>query len=535
MVADLPPVSPSRSMEAPFGFAGSEACGTYKLQAPAASALAALVSPAAYASFCRASSSAVLPHLFMAGTNAADQHSNQLHVVGYVEETCEVECSCRLVHPPEVHALALLPSLGGSELTSLSPDHEETGATEAREASNADNGEGDAAREERPRETLSFFTAFPDQNTRYAADRCVLWRSSVDFPSPAVSLLDAEEEEESLPSSRSAASLHRPSIVSELKSSQSRFQPIRKLVVPRGDPDDVLGSATAGGREPQLLVMMEGSCELFKATESSFESCALLPADPHHRYTAVTFDHHHPHTIVAAEAREDALGGMNVFGSGGSLRIFDLREKTNARRCGAESPAGKRDAHAVNPHGRLAAPLSIDFNPNLSFSFVSGASDGCVAYWDGRTLQRPLQVLRDVHSHWVTSVSFNAFHDQLLLTASTDNTVKLHHAETLSVRRSPLSSSLLRGGEKRRELDAFSAESESGAEAGAGGGDSPENAKKGWRDSSSEIVYSYEGGEDSVVAVAWAAHEAWACAALTAEGCISFHQVPPKEKYRILL
>lgn len=30
-----------------------------------------------------------------------------------------------------------------------------------------------------------------------------------------------------------------------------------------------------------------------------------------------------------------------------------------------------------------------------------------------------LQILRDVHSHWVTHAALNPFHDQLLLTAGT--------------------------------------------------------------------------------------------------------------------
>nr|CEL65176.1 TPA: WD domain, G-beta repeat-containing protein [Neospora caninum Liverpool] len=531
MLADRPPVSSSRStVEASYASAGAVACCTYKLPSPTARTLASLASPPEYASFCRSSSSSgLLPHLFLAGTSAADQRSNQLHVVGYVEETGEVECSCRLIHPPEIHAVALVPSL---DSVSLSRDDalEETAGTK-REERRGDETDGQAGREERSTGTVSFFTAFPDPGTRYATDRCVLWRSGVEFPLPAFGLLDGEEgREESQPRPRAAAI--QPSIVSELSSARKRFDPIRKLVVPRGDTEGGVGAETAAARGSEVLVMMEGRCEVFKATDASYETCMLLPADSQHRFSAVTFDPHEPRTIIAAQARDDSLGGFNVFGNGGTLRVFDVRENGPPVSPVSSYQTGTgRGACACNPHGPIAAPLSIDCNPNLSFSFVTGASDGSATYWDRRLLKRP--VLRDIHSHWVTSVSFNGFHDQLLLTASTDNTVKLHHAEPLGVSKSPLSPhTILDEPPESGKENPFRLEGAHGADAGAGDG---RKERTEHAEDSPELISSYEGSEDSVVAVAWAADDAWAYAALTAEGRISFHQVPPKEKYRILL
>ncbi|CBZ50564.1 conserved hypothetical protein [Neospora caninum Liverpool] len=487
MLADRPPVSSSRStVEASYASAGAVACCTYKLPSPTARTLASLASPPEYASFCRSSSSSgLLPHLFLAGTSAADQRSNQLHVVGYVEETGEVECSCRLIHPPEIHAVALVPSL---DSVSLSRDDalEETAGTK-REERRGDETDGQAGREERSTGTVSFFTAFPDPGTRYATDRCVLWRSGVEFPLPAFGLLDGEEgREESQPRPRAAAI--QPSIVSELSSARKRFDPIRKLVVPRGDTEGGVGAETAAARGSEVLVMMEGRCEVFKATDASYETCMLLPADSQHRFSAVTFDPHEPRTIIAAQARDDSLGGFNVFGNGGTLRVFDVRENGPPVSPVSSYQTGTgRGACACNPHGPIAAPLSIDCNPNLSFSFVTG----------------------------------------------TDNTVKLHHAEPLGVSKSPLSPhTILDEPPESGKENPFRLEGAHGADAGAGDG---RKERTEHAEDSPELISSYEGSEDSVVAVAWAADDAWAYAALTAEGRISFHQVPPKEKYRILL
>ncbi|PFH36208.1 WD domain, G-beta repeat-containing protein [Besnoitia besnoiti] len=503
--SDLSPLPGSPGSEPPYGSATTVACCTYKLDAPTAATLVALPSPDAYASFCRsASASSLLPHLFLAGTTAADQQSNQLHVLGYAEETCEVECSARLRHAPEIHALALLPA------SSVAPD---AAASDEQQSS-----EGMGEEEEKcPTGSLAFFTAFPDRSTRFATDRCVLWRSPAVFPSPAGSLLDCGEKDEMVREASQPAELQ-PVQVAELASgSNKRFSPIRKLVSPRGDDR---GFEESGREGEELLVLMDDCFEVFQRTEASYDSVSEILAEPQHRFCSAAFAFNEPHTVAAVTAREDSLGGACVYGSGGRLQIFDLRASTRAV------------ASAVNPHGAFAAPLAIDSNPNLSFSLVSGASDGSVAFWDWRMLHHPA-ILRDIHSHWVTSVAFNAFHDQLLLTASTDSTVKLHHAEPLAVGRSlpPRAGGVSSSGVKR---DNGSIEGDDTHAADAGAGDGGRQREKR-EETSHELISTYEGSEDSVAAVAWASDDAWVFAALTAEGRVSFHQVPPKEKYRILL
>ena len=70
------------------------------------------------------------------------------------------------------------------------------------------------------------------------------------------------------------------------------------------------------------------------------------------------------------------------------------------------------------------AVRSIDFNPNKQYHLCAGADDGSLAVWDSRQAAQPLSWGR-YHSHWVWSVRYNTFHDQLILSAGSDSRVLL--------------------------------------------------------------------------------------------------------------
>lgn len=88
------------------------------------------------------------------------------------------------------------------------------------------------------------------------------------------------------------------------------------------------------------------------------------------------------------------------------------------------------------------------------------------------------------HSHWITQVGYNPFHDQLLATAGSDSNVQLWKTT-----------------------------------AGAGG-------------TRSKLVQQTQ-HEDSVYALCW--HDAWHYASLSYDGNVVVSRVPMEEKYRILL
>ena len=50
-----------------------------------------------------------------------------------------------------------------------------------------------------------------------------------------------------------------------------------------------------------------------------------------------------------------------------------------------------------------------------------------------------------------------------------------------------------------------------------------------------KLVRSFDENEDSVYAVAWSVADAWLVAALSYDGRVVMHHVPPPEKYKILL
>ncbi len=48
-----------------------------------------------------------------------------------------------------------------------------------------------------------------------------------------------------------------------------------------------------------------------------------------------------------------------------------------------------------------------------------------------RNIKEPVKILHG-HSHWVWSVRYNRYHDQLLVSSSSDNLVKLWNVQSIS-------------------------------------------------------------------------------------------------------
>ncbi|KAF0297261.1 EARP-interacting [Amphibalanus amphitrite] len=172
------------------------------------------------------------------------------------------------------------------------------------------------------------------------------------------------------------------------------------------------------------------------------------------------------------------------------VRGFDLR-------CGQQAwTVENADAQLVR---------DLDFNPNKQYYLATCGDDCRVKFWDIRKPTAPLKVLVD-HSHWVWRVRFNHFHDQLVLTSSSDWRVLLTSAASLS-------------SEPYGHLldDDDDGPAQSGAQLADG------------------QLACCEEHEDSVYAAEWSSADPWTYASLSFDGRLVVSRVPRQVKYKILL
>ncbi|XP_023323899.1 EARP-interacting protein [Eurytemora carolleeae] len=151
-----------------------------------------------------------------------------------------------------------------------------------------------------------------------------------------------------------------------------------------------------------------------------------------------------------------------------------------------------------------SAIRSLDFNPNKQYYLASGGDDGSVNIWDSRQATQPLSNSR-LHSHWVWSVRFNSFHDQLLLSSGSDSRVLLISQASLSSE--PYRQSL-------EDDDKPGGGQESVLEDG--------------------IIQTFTDHEDSVYTAEWSSVDPWTFASLSYDGRLVIGHVPKSIKYRIL-
>lgn len=83
------------------------------------------------------------------------------------------------------------------------------------------------------------------------------------------------------------------------------------------------------------------------------------------------------------------------------------------------------------PNAHTPIVRDVDHNPNKPWHLATCGDDRAVRIWDTRKHDAPLLTLRE-HSHWVWTVRFNGSHDLLLLSGSTDASVNIWLASSVS-------------------------------------------------------------------------------------------------------
>lgn len=148
-----------------------------------------------------------------------------------------------------------------------------------------------------------------------------------------------------------------------------------------------------------------------------------------------------------------------------------------------------------NAHRQLARDL--DFNPNRQFHLASVGDDAALNIWDYRNGKEPIFSRTD-HSHWVWTVRYNTYHEQLLLTGSSDARALLTAAASVCC-------------------------------------DTDDDGKKLSQVLEDGVLQSYEQHEDSVYCAEWSAAEPWTFASLSYDARLVLSRVPRHFKYKILL
>lgn len=168
-----------------------------------------------------------------------------------------------------------------------------------------------------------------------------------------------------------------------------------------------------------------------------------------------------------------------------------------------------------NAHGQLVRDLN--FNPNKQYYLASCGDDCKAKFWDIRKTSEPVKVLSD-HSHWVWSIRYNSFHDQLVLTSSSDSRVIL--TNTTSISSEPFGNNITADDDDEENDDSYGFEDSM-----------KENANEPMKDG---LIMKYE-HEESVYAAEWSSSEPWIFASLSYDGRLVINRVLRSVKYQILL
>ncbi|XP_054734853.1 EARP-interacting protein homolog [Anastrepha obliqua] len=149
-------------------------------------------------------------------------------------------------------------------------------------------------------------------------------------------------------------------------------------------------------------------------------------------------------------------------------------------------------------HAHSQLIRDLDCNPNKQCHIVTGGDDGAIKVWDCRMAKEAVFARND-HAHWVWTVRFNTFHDQLILSSSSDCKVLLTCAGSVC---------------SEATSDAM-----------------PEERRRLLPDG---LLQTFDQHEDSVYCVEWSNVDPWIFASLSYDGRLLISKVPNQYKYQII-
>ena len=356
---------------------------------------------------------------------------------------------------------------------------------------------------------------------------------------------------------------------------------------PEEEPMDLLTlTSSYGHNNDNALTLSRWDCEYGTPEEPIYQT--ILPF----AYSSVTtstspkvcWDPHNVHLVAVSHGPNVSIYDLRTdpqTNNNGNLTVqtsSDLATKITSESGSSDDPAmmdtqtftvgaRKRRYHRYNVTG-------LDYNPNRPHIMVTGGEDALLKFWDLRTTSsspnsmsyhtspttnyssksfypphlnknkhntnnlhtpyhRPIKMCRGGHSHWMTKVQYNPFHDQLILSAGTDSIVNLWRISSIS------SSPLL---ELNPSMNLASQQTQDDGEEDmyntAGGGEDDDgdddDDDKSINDGPDIRVTKTE-HQECVYDLAWSKCDAWVWASVGLDGGVILSHVPSKEKYKILL
>lgn len=198
----------------------------------------------------------------------------------------------------------------------------------------------------------------------------------------------------------------------------------------------------------------------------------------------------------------------------------------------------KADAWRIDAGSQVVK--NLDFNPNAQYYLASCGEDCQFKIWDIRKTSEPVVSMLN-HSHWIWSVRYNLYHDQLILTCSSDCRVVLSRVSSFA---SQPFGHLLDADDTANE-STVNEDEELANEASTN--EASTNKNELITDNLTEstsfsqkklddgVVSVFSEHEDSVYAAEWSNADPWIFASLSYDGRLAINRVPVTEKYNLLI
>ncbi|XP_053685222.1 EARP-interacting protein homolog [Sabethes cyaneus] len=225
--------------------------------------------------------------------------------------------------------------------------------------------------------------------------------------------------------------------------------------------------------DPSLLcTVIDGKLLLFNRSEASTKLLAEVNAKNSPRFSGGRWSYFHQ-------------SNQFITLSDCSIRSYDIREPNHC-------------AWVIeDAHSQLVRDL--DCNQNKAYHIVTGGDDGVMKIWDFRNTKEHVFASSE-HHHWIWSVRYNTFHDELVLSSSSDGKVLLTCAHSVS-------------------SDNYESRDDSESKVPLSDG----------------LLEAFDQHEDSVYCVEWSNTDPWIFASLSYDGRVVISKVPKQVKYHIML